>query len=230
MSPPIASAFDRAKLSLEGLALGDAFGDRFFAHEAIVANMVAARAMPMAPWCWTDDTEMALSIVSVLRRYGEIDRNALASSFAERYDRSRKYGASMHGLLASIQAGKSWREEAGTLFSGQGSFGNGAAMRVAPVGAYFADDLDMVVPQARRAAEVTHAHPEAIAGAIAIAVAAALAWRERGRDTPRFLDLVLPYIPDSEVRDGIRRARDLAPGASVRLAVAALGNGTRISA
>jgi ADP-ribosylglycohydrolase len=33
-------------------------------------------------------------------------------------------------------------------------------MRVAPVDAYFADDLEHVVEQARRSAEVTHAHPE----------------------------------------------------------------------
>ena len=60
------------------------------------------------------------------------------------------------------------------LFGGEGSFGNGAAMRVAPLGAYFADELDAVVEQASFSAEVTHSHPEGIAGAIAVAVAAAL--------------------------------------------------------
>lgn len=48
-------------------------------------------------------------------------------------------------------------------------------MRVAPVGAFFADDMDLVVSQARASAEVTHAHNEAIVGAIAVAVAAAWA-------------------------------------------------------
>lgn len=52
--------------------------------------------------------------------------------------------------------------------------GNGGAMRAAPVGAYFADDLDKVLCHARASAEVTHGHIEGIAGAMAVAVAAAL--------------------------------------------------------
>jgi ADP-ribosylglycohydrolase len=50
-------------------------------------------------------------------------------------------------------------------------------MRVAPLGAYFADDLDKVVEQAERSAVTTHCHREAIAGAIAVGLAAALAWQ-----------------------------------------------------
>jgi ADP-ribosylglycohydrolase len=101
------------------------------------------------------------------------------------------------------------------------------------VGAYFADDLDTAVLQACRSAEVTHAHPEGIAGAVAVAVAAAWAWRLRGTSPPRdrdFLDLLLPLVPDTRVREGIRHARNLAPGASLQLAVAALGNGIGLSA
>ncbi len=49
-------------------------------------------------------------------------------------------------------------------------------MRVAPLGAYFADDLPCLVTEARASAEITHAHPEGQAGAIAVAVAAAWAW------------------------------------------------------
>ncbi len=52
--------------------------------------------------------------------------------------------------------------------------GNGAAMRVAPIGAYFADDLDKVLYYAQASAEVTHAHIEGIVGAMAVAVASAL--------------------------------------------------------
>jgi len=42
-------------------------------------------------------------------------------------------------------------------------------MRVAPLGAYFAHDLDILVRQAELSAVVTHSHPEGVAGAIAIA-------------------------------------------------------------
>lgn len=50
------------------------------------------------------------------------------------------------------------------------SFGNGAAMRVSPVGWLF-NDLETVLVEARKSAEVTHNHPEGIRGAQAVATA-----------------------------------------------------------
>jgi ADP-ribosylglycohydrolase len=106
-------------------------------------------------------------------------------------------------------------------------------MRVAPVGAYFADDLDAAIEHARRSAVVTHAHPEAVAGAIAVAVAAACAWRLRGADPPGvagFLDLVRPHAPPGTVAEALERARDLDPETPVPFAANILGNGQAISA
>jgi ADP-ribosylglycohydrolase len=226
----------RAYLSLDGLSVGDALGERFFVHPSVLEEMdlIASRALPAPPWPFTDDTQIALSIVAVLRDVGEIDQDRLAQSFAERYDPSRGYGPAMHGLLARIGRGEPWRTAARDLFAGQGSFGNGAAMRVAPLGAYFADDLDQVAEQAARSAEVTHAHPEGIAGAIAVATAAALAWRSRvaGALPSRadFVDRVMQAVPQGEVRSRLRRARDLSATAPVQTAVGVLGNGSHVSA
>jgi ADP-ribosylglycohydrolase len=50
------------------------------------------------------------------------------------------------------------------------SWGNGSAMRVSPVGFAF-NDLDSVLQEAKRSAEVTHNHPEGIKGAQATAAA-----------------------------------------------------------
>ena len=80
--------------------------------------------------------------------------------------------------------GAEWRVTSREAFSGQGSLGNGSAMRVAPVCAWFASDLDCVVKEARASAMVTHMHSEGVAGAVAIAVAAAMAWRLRGNTSP----------------------------------------------
>lgn len=55
-----------------------------------------------------------------------------------------------------------------------GSYGNGSAMRVSPVGFAF-DDLETVLKVARQSAEVTHNHPEGIKGAQATAAAIFLA-------------------------------------------------------
>jgi len=226
--------YARARLSLEGLSIGDAFGDRFFVDTDLVTRLIERRVAIAAPWPYTDDTEMALSIVSVLRRCGRVDQDLLAASFSGHYNPSRGYGPAMNGLLDWIGQGVAWQDLSRRLFHGQGSFGNGAAMRVAPLGAYFADDLAVVVEQARLSAEVTHAHPEGIAGAIAVAVAAALAANlDLAAPVPtrrEFLDQILSHVPDSVVREKIRHARNLAAGASVTLAVSALGNGTGISA
>jgi len=177
---------------------------------------------------------MALSLVSILAEFGAIDRDRLAQSFAERYDSKRGYGPAMHRLLARIRDGEPWHEVAPSLFAGQGSFGNGAAMRVAPVGAFFAEDMDSVISEACASAEVTHAHPEAIAGAIAVAVAAAWAWRLRESSVvpskEEFFNLILPLVPESEVHSKIRIARDLWEKIPVQSAVSVLGNGTGISA
>ncbi len=54
------------------------------------------------------------------------------------------------------------------------SWGNGSAMRVGPVGFAF-DNLDRVLEEAKKTAEVTHNHPEGIKGAQAVATAIFLA-------------------------------------------------------
>lgn len=107
-------------------------------------------------------------------------------------------------------------------------------MRVTPLGAYFADDLSLVVEQADLSAQVTHSHMEGRVGAIAVAVAAALACRSRDAqvrpDQYNFLNNVLRFIPASEVAENVRRARDLPAGSSLEIAVATLGNGYNVTA
>jgi ADP-ribosylglycohydrolase len=163
---------ERAHLSLEGLSIGDAFGEQFFGDHATVVPSIVDRIVPPAPWRYTDDTEMAMSIVEILDDHGVIDQGRLATRFAERMDPHRGYGKGAYEILSGVLAGGDWRALSRSGFRGMGSFGNGAAMRVAPLGAYFAEaPRAALIEQARRSAEVTHAHPEGIAGAIAVAAA-----------------------------------------------------------
>jgi ADP-ribosylglycohydrolase len=93
--------------------------------------------------------------------------------------------------------------------------------------------MDLVIEQAKLSAKVTHMHYEGVAGAIAVAVAAAYACRLNGQPAPTrqaFIDMVLPHVPNSIVSERLRHARELTEGASLVLAVAALGNGRMISA
>ena len=225
------ASLDRALLSLEGLALGDAFGESFFTADAL--QRVAGKQLGAGPWRWTDDTAMAVSIVETLVACGTVDQQDLAGRFAARYveDPTRGYGAATHEGLSEIGAGRHWRTVAEGQFSGQGSYGNGAAMRASVLGAWFAEDLDRVVEQAQLSAEVTHAHPEGIAGAIGVAVAAALACR--GGDCPSgasYIEAVLDHLPSCELTARVRGALMVGSELPIERVVAALGNGSHVSA
>ncbi|MFD0272994.1 ADP-ribosylglycohydrolase family protein [Kitasatospora sp. NPDC127111] len=222
--------------SLHGLALGDAFGDRWLSVPLDEAPAALAARLPRpAPWHWTDDTAMALVLVRHLVRDGEVGQDALAREFAAEYvgEYNRKYGPSMHRVLREIDGGADWRGVTAGQFGGQGSHGNGAAMRVAPLGAWFAEDLGAVARQAELQALTTHFHPEAVAGAVAVALAAALAARSRGQRPPARAELlaeVAGRLPDSDVRSGLRIAARLPEHTSVRHAANVLGSGLLISA
>lgn len=222
----IADPFERMRGSLTGLSVGDAFGQCFFSW-GVATRCLATRTLPPVPWRWTDDTAMATSVVEILETSGRVDQDALARSFGDHFDPLRGYGAAMHRLLPSYAAGADWRLEAPRLFGGQGSYGNGAAMRVAPLGAFFAPDVERTAAEARSSAEVTHAHPEGIAGAIAIAAAAAAA---AAGDPAALVDTVIEHTPASEVRNRLERIHEIPPDSSLAAVVAALGNGSRITA
>ena len=64
------------------------------------------------------------------------------------------------------------------------SWGNGAAMRVSPVGFAF-DDEKIVLAEAEKTAEITHNHPEGIKGAQATALAVFLARTGTGKNDIR---------------------------------------------
>ncbi|TMR09262.1 ADP-ribosylglycohydrolase family protein [Nonomuraea turkmeniaca] len=216
----------RATSSLYGLLVGDALGSQFY----VPANRpaLAARTLPPAPWQWTDDTEMACSIYHLLAELGGIDQDALAGSFAARHDFDRGYGPATNRLLRLVREGGDWRALAAGLFDHSGSWGNGAAMRVAPLGAWFAGDPARAAAQARLSAEVTHTHPEGVAGAVAVAVAAAVAGA--GLSPGRFVDQVLEHTPPGRVRDGIAAARRLLTVRDPALAAYELGNGRDVAA
>lgn len=226
-----ATALNRALLSLEGLALGDAFGESFFRPEAL--EWIRSKRLPEGVWRWTDDTAMAVSIVETLHAKGRIDQDDLASRFARRYqqDPGRGYSQATQKGLSEMAAGRHWHSVAEGQFGGRGSFGNGAAMRASVLGAWFADDLELAVDQARRSAEVTHTHPEGIAGAVAVTVAAALACRRD--DCPagvEFIEAVLDYLPDSELRMRAAASLRLDVKLPIERVVDALGNGSGITA
>jgi ADP-ribosylglycohydrolase len=216
---------------LLGLAVGDGFGGSFF-WKTDMADRIRERALPPAPWKWSDDTAMGRAIVNCLYSCGQIEPAALAGLLAEEYHRepTRGYGTIAHTILDEIWQGVSWRQAAAAVFDGKGSFGNGAAMRAAPVGAFFSYDTVRVIDEARRSAIVTHAHPEGQAGAIAVALAAAWVIETKNPEGTAMLDWVWTHMPVSETRANLKLAMDFPMDREPEEAAALLGAGEKVTA
>ena len=227
---------ERMRLSLDGLGLGDALGEMLSYQAHAAPRRLAENNLPAGPWFHTDDTEMAISIAAVLRSHGHVHQDALAKRFARRFERDpeRGYGKMTRIQMREIMAGAKWRDTAANAFGGQGSMGNGSAMRVAPLGAYFAEDLERCAEEAKASSLVTHTHPEGVAGAIAVAVAAAMAW-QLSEDTNAsrlraIFDTVLRHTPESQVRRGILLASTIPPEIPAVDVARSLGNGSLVTA
>lgn len=225
-----------ARISLTGLSVGDALGETFFGPEGEVNARIRERRLQRGNWLFTDDTVMSIGIYNVLSAYGYIDQDALAKEFSDNYllDNYRGYGGTAHSILRGIAEGRPWREVSSSVFDGMRSMGNGAAMRSGLIGAYFYDDTTRVIEQARLAAEVTHFHDEAVAGAIAVALAASICARYGVNDevlsSKVLYDFVISHTPESEVKRLIKKAATLPADYDIRTIVAILGNGVRLTA
>ena len=99
MSNVLEGALARALQSLEGLSVGDAFGETNLARTPKnLARIGQRQVTTLRPWRWTDDTAMALSIVEALAAHGAIEELDLAARFAARYieEPLRGYGPGAH--------------------------------------------------------------------------------------------------------------------------------------
>jgi len=129
---------DKFAGSMLGLALADAMGARY---EGGPLGRVRALDDTGSVLTWTDDTEMARGLAESLVACRGLDADHLARTWAESMQPRRGYGAGARKLLERIRSGAHWREANRSVFP-EGSFGNGAAMRAAPLGLCFRDDLE----------------------------------------------------------------------------------------
>ena len=74
--------------------------------------------------------------------------------------------------------------------SGVYSAGNGVAMRVAPIGAFFADNAQLRADYIKASTNITHTDPKALIGATAIAEITAWSWREQLTEKPSLNDFI----------------------------------------
>lgn len=105
---------------------------------------------------FTDDTICTIAVADALL-HGSDNYGAYIYKWCSRYPNPMGgYGVNFAKWLASSNP------------LPYGSYGNGSAMRISPIGMWF-DDEDRILVEAEKAAACTHNHPEGIKGAQAIA-------------------------------------------------------------
>ncbi len=150
-----------------GAIIGDIVGSRFecWDHKSKEFKLFGGDGIVSYPCEYTDDTVVTVAVADALLCFEKInDDAAFKKKLVERmhhYGRSRMnagYGQSFY----------LWLKNGST--EPYNSYGNGSAMRVAPVG-WVADTLEETERIAKLSAEVTHDHPEGIKGAQSVAAA-----------------------------------------------------------
>lgn len=210
---------DGALGALLGTFVGDALGMPFEGRPpGAVPERVEMVDARLGRGTYTDDTEMMILLAESLLKHGSVREDRLAETFLAGCDPARGYGAGTLEVLAQWRRGVPVGSAAGNLFGGQGSRGNGAAMRIAPVAARYADAPDELREQAERSARLTHAHPVAIDSAVVQASAVAAALRDED-----VLEAAVAAAASDTVRERLGRVGELGDAGPAD-AAAALGN------
>ena len=179
---------DKFMGTLLGTHTGDALGmpvegfsrDRIMGSFGRLEGLIDSR---LGLGTYTDDTQMMIGLAESLIDSEGFDGEDLAWRFIRNFDITRGYGAGTVRSLLLIRKGCEWNE-AGTITYPEGSYGNGAAMRIAPVGLLYSCDIANLREMCRNTSLITHAHPLGIGGAQLQAYSVAVALNmDPGEDT-----------------------------------------------
>jgi ADP-ribosyl-[dinitrogen reductase] hydrolase len=210
---------------LLGTAVGDALGVPFETklvnYEPLVKwdgkTFLGSEYHKLKPGQYSDDTQMSLMVAESLIQNHGFNPDDLAARYVEwiATGAARGYGRTTLMAVQNLQSGKHWSE------SGiAGSYGNGTAMRAAPFGVYFRNDLHSLVNIVKIDSAITHASEDAEAGALAIALTAAYACNN---DLDRLLDKLYEQLPASKVRsivyslDSLLHSEYITPAQALRV-------------
>ena len=152
------------------------------------------REVEFRPGQYTDDTQLTLAIVKSLLNCGHVDPADIGAEFVKLWESDEIVGAGQvaHRAVRRLMEGIPWQDAAAT----DDLPWNGAAMRIAPVGLWHYDRPDRLEHDVELASFVTHRHPLAVDGAIAVAAAVAHAATTSDIETPSFLDAVCGSVAD----------------------------------
>lgn len=165
---------DKFRGAILGCFLGDAFGAGFEGMSPDRAAFHLDVLSKKSPRQYTDDTDMTLALAESISESGKIDPEGIAKHFSLSCDLTRGYAIGTIKAVLALRAGMEWSQVSRIVFK-EGSFGNGAAMRVSPVGLFYHHDLSGLQKAAVEQAKITHAHPLGQWGAVMQASTVALA-------------------------------------------------------
>ncbi|GAB1866309.1 ADP-ribosylhydrolase ARH3 [Camponotus japonicus] len=130
---------------------------------------------------FTDDSAMTRSLAESLIEKRDLDIVDIAKRFVENYYQEpyRGYGTGSISVLKELRKLKNKKIEPGidvkgpakAIFDGRGSYGNGGAMKIAPVSLYSYNNYDYLLHYVKEVTQITHAHELGINGAILQAIA-----------------------------------------------------------
>lgn len=196
---------------LLGTFVGDALGAPFEGAPAVTeagARQRLAESLSAPTLAYTDDTQLTLALAEHLCAHPHVDLAGLVDQFLDHFEAHRGYARGMVGVVAAWRDGTA-PEAAATAVFPEGSFGNGAAMRVAPVGLVWRADPESLQDAAQRQAGLTHAHPIGKDAAVAQARAVAHA-ANTGRFTPDDLTDLADLASTLQLAGALRTAAAVA--------------------
>ncbi|KAL4231464.1 ADP-ribose glycohydrolase ARH3 [Mactra antiquata] len=154
---------------------------------------------------FTDDTAMARSVTKSLIQNRGLHERDMAKRFTEEYLREpgRGYGGSVATVFRSL-ADTNYADIYGPAraqFDGQGSYGNGGAMRISPAGVFSCRcnlDMQKLKEMSDKITMITHSNIQAIQGAFLQCYAVQLALRMEKLDTNKFIDELITTMETVE--------------------------------
>ena len=207
-----------------GSAIGDALGASF---EGLWTNELNIEEFSFHGR-WTDDTHMMIGVAESLIANKGFNGKHMAWTFIKNWEKEpwRGYGPGPPRVFRKIKSGVPWNEAAGQLYGGMGSYGNGAAMRIAPVGLLYYDDVEKLREIAYRTAEITHTHELGKEGAALQAYAIALAVKAENEsfDPESFLEKLKEFTHLKAYKEKLGKAKFLLNSNDKREIVKSLGN------
>jgi poly(ADP-ribose) glycohydrolase ARH3 len=214
---------------LIGTAIGDALGARWEGRGMSRSEDIVSLAEKLEQLIYTDDTHMTIGIAESLMESKGFNGEHMAQTFIKNYDAEpwRGYGPGPPRIFGMIKSGEAWDSAANGLYRG-GSFGNGSAMRVAPVGLLYSRNLDKLREIAHQSSSITHSHELGREGAAIQACAVALALNtpaDEDIDRAVFLSSLQNFIRDRLYKEKIAQMRELLDEQDKEKVVAVLGNG-----